>query len=148
MNILDYSHQSILRFTSTLAAEFSQVDGQTVEAINLDAVASEGELPTTDFVGMQNFVMYSSNDENPLNVVSAMIVCATYSDASNMRLMARLNAIFDSLQPGDILPYYNDNNEVIGSLKVKGTTRLMPVMKNTQVAMQGITFQAAIQANN
>ncbi len=148
MNQVNFTHQSVLRFITEMATEFASVDQMAVTPINLDALASEVELPSTDFVGMQNFAMYSSNDDSPMSAVSAMVVCATYNDANNMRLMNRLNVIFEVLQPGSVIPYYNSNNQRVGELKMMGTTRLMPVIKNSQVAMQGITFQASIQSVN
>ncbi len=148
MNQLNFTHQSILRFITEMATEFGAVDQMTVVPINLDALASEVELPSNDFVGMQNFAMYSANDGSALSAASAMIVCATYNDANNMLLMSRLNVIFEMLQPGSVIPYYDNNNQRVGELKMMGTTRLMPVIKNSQVAMQGITFQAAIQSVN
>lgn len=148
MNKLEFTHQSVLRFITEMASEFASVDQMAVEPINLDALASEVELPSNDFVGMQNFAMYSANDGAALTATSAMIVCATYNDANNMRLMSRLNVIFEVLQPGSVIPYYDNNNQRVGELKMMGTTRLMPVIKNSQVAMQGITFQASIQSVN
>lgn len=148
MNKLEFTHQSVLRFITEMATEFAAVDQMPVEPINLDALASEVNLPSTDFVGMQNFAMYSANDGSALTATSAMVVCATYNDANNMRLMRRLNVIFDLLQPGSVIPFYDDNNQRVGELKMMGTTRLMPVVKNSQVAMQGITFQASIQSVN
>lgn len=141
MNELINSHTSLLNFISNLADDFS------AEAINLDAMADNIDLPGGDLVGLQGFSFVSGSDHRPLPVVSGMLVLMTENDPNNTRLIQRLNTVFNRLSPQQMLPYLDaETGDVLADLKVVGQTRVMPSAFVQQRATQGITFQLAIQA--
>lgn len=137
---LKNAHGSLLAFSANVAKEFD------IEAINLDAVADEVDLPQTDFIGLQGFALASANDYQPLAVVSGMITVATRNDANNMKLIERLDAVYELLQPENLMDLFSmESGEKIGDFKVFGTTRVLPVTRMETLAMQSVTFQAALQ---
>lgn len=142
MNYVKNAHLSLLAFTHKLA----QIWADT-ESLDFDAVADVTTLPNKDLIGLRSFALASGHDTNPIPITSGMIILMTYNDASNMRLMDRLNRVFNDLLPEQIIPLYDAQTEtVIGEMKLLGVTRLMPLERNGNRAIQGITFQAGLQA--
>lgn len=140
MTELENAHGSLLSLIATYADDFN------IDAVNLDAIADEVDLPSGDFIGLQSFSITSANDYSPLPLVSAMIVVATRSDTNNMQLIKRLGIVFKELQPANMFNMFNlETGEVIGDFKLIGTTRVLPVTRDKTLALQGITFQAALQ---
>lgn len=140
MSELKNAHGSLLNFVSSLAEQFS------IEAVNLDAIADEVDLPTTDFIGLDSFSMASGNDSRPLATVAGMITLGIRNDTNNMRLMDFLDKVYSCLQPENGLPFFSlETGEQLGDMKLMGTTRVMPVTRLQTLAMQSITFQAALQ---
>lgn len=137
---LKNAHGSLLAFISSISEDLG------VEAVNLDAIADEVDLPKADFIGLQSFSLTSANDYQPLATTSAMVTVATYNDTNNMTLIDNLDKLYTRLQPEKLLPFYSmDTGEVLGDFKVLGTTRVLPVTKTNTLALQSITFQAALQ---
>lgn len=142
MNDLLNAHVSLQAYTAALADLWPNT-----ESMNFDALADITQLPAGDIVGLRSFAISSSNDVKPLPVASGMILVVTYDDPSNDRLMTRLNQVFNDLKPEKTLPLYDaESAEVIGEMKFMGVTRCMPLERNGNRAVQGITFQAGLQA--
>ncbi len=137
---LKNSHGSLLAFTSAVGLN------QNLDAVNLDAIADEVDLPKVNFVGLQNFALASANDYQPFAIVSGMITVGTYNDTNNMLLIDILDYLFEALQPEKLIPFFSlETGEQLGDMKLMGTTRVMPVTRLQTLAMQSITFQAALQ---
>lgn len=142
MNYVVNAHFSLMAYVYKLSQQWVDTD-----SIDFDAVADLSVLPTSDLVGIRSFALTSGYDTKPIPVVSGMVILMTTNDASNARLLTRLNQVFNDLGPEKTLPLYDAVSEtVIGELKMMGVTRLMPLERNAARAIQGITFQAGLQA--
>lgn len=142
MNYVKNAHLSLLAFTHRLAQTWPET-----ESMDFDAIADLTTLPNKDLIGLRSFALTSGHDTNPIPITSGMIILMTYNDASNMRLMDRLNQVFNAMLPEQMIPLYDAQTEtVIGEMKLLGVTRLMPLERNGNRAIQGITFQAGLQA--
>lgn len=140
MSELRNTHGSLLAFISAVAEDLD------IDVVNLDAISDEIELPEKDFIGLQGFSLSSSNDNAPLTSTAGMFTIATRNDTNNMRLMRYLDTVYSLVQPTQIIPFYSLDDEILlGDLKFKGVTRLMPVTRNGTMAVQSITFQASLQ---
>lgn len=134
------AHGSLLSFVSSIGDHFN------IEGFNLDAISDEVDLPDADFVGLQNFALASANDYQPFALVSGMITVGSYNDTNNMRLIELLDYIYEELQPERLLPFFSmTTGEEIGGMKLFGTTRVLPIQRSNTLALQSITFQAALQ---
>lgn len=140
MSELKNAHGSLLNMISTFAEQFG------IEAVNLDAISDEVDLPQQDFIGLDSFSMASGSDSRPLSTVAGLITLGIRNDTNNMRLIDFLDKVYCCLSPENAVPFFSmETGEKIGDIKFMGTTRVMPVTRLTTLAMQSVTFQAALQ---
>ena len=142
MNEVLNGQASLLAYANSLASLWP-----VTESIDFDAIADITTLPETDLVGLRSFSLNSGSDYKPVVTASGMIIVMTYNDAGNTRLMERLNTLFNQMKPEKTIPLYDyQTSQVIGEMKFLGVTRLMPLERNGNRAIQGITFQAGLQS--
>lgn len=142
MNEVLNGQASLLAYANSLASLWPDT-----ESIDFDAIADIGSLPESDLVGLRSFSLNSGSDYKPVVTASGMMIVMTYNDAGNTRLIDRLNTMFNQMKPEKIIPLYDyKTSEVIGEMKFFGVTRLMPLERNGNRAIQGITFQAGLQS--
>ncbi len=142
MNEVLNGQASLLAYTHRLATLWGDS-----ESIDFDAIADMAELPDQDLIGLRSFSLNSGSDYKPVATASGMIIVMTYNDAGNTRLLTRLNTLFNEMKPEKTIPLYDyQTSEIIGEMKFLGVTRLMPLERNGNRAIQGITFQAGLQS--
>ena len=136
---------SVLRFCSDNAKMMRALVGSNFATLNLEAFANEDDLPTGDFIGMEDLAVQSATDSTPLDTFSAAITISTVSDVNNMKLTKVVDHIYECLRPTKGFTLFDEmTGERLGNITCMNITQILPVQdgKNGRV-LQAVVFQAS-----
>lgn len=135
---------SVLRFCSDNAKMMRALVGSGFATLNLEAFANEDDLPSGDFIGMEDLAVQSATDSTPLDTFSAAITISTVSDVNNMKLTKVVDHIYECLRPTQGFTLFDETTgERLGNITCMNITQILPVRdgKNGRV-IQSVIFQA------
>jgi hypothetical protein len=132
---------SLLRYCIDTAQVLKRLTQRQIKELNLDAYANEDELPDSDFIGVENLALQSSDDRQPMDSFSAVITVSTQNDINNMRLVKMVDHIYESLRPTKSMTLFDETSGArVGKIICSGQTSILPV----QDGERGRVFQAVV----
>lgn len=105
-NVMDNAETSIVKWVQTMIGEISAAGIAELEYLEIDARAEllDAELPAGDIIGITQFSLTDDQGMFPLHF---MVGVSTVGDVNLFRLRAITNFLFNRLQTGDELAYYD-----------------------------------------
>jgi hypothetical protein len=125
-NVLANAETSITRFATDMAEAMALAGLATLEYVELDARSElrDAELPGGDIIGVTQF---SITEDDKIFPIHFMIGVSTVGDLNLFRLRAITNFIFNRLQSGAELTYYDvAASELAGDAVAKSWIRVLP----------------------
>lgn len=148
MAIYSNTQTSLLAFLQEKATKLSAELGTSIVVANFDAYTDLVNLPSGDILGLGDLSM-QSDSEDALEVVTAILMVGTESDANNMRLTKLIDSLYEDLKAEQQIPLLDEQTgEETGLMVCFGQTIVLPVEKDLQnKILQGVSFMAGVALN-
>mgnify|MGYP000713292474 CR=1 FL=1 len=139
-------HTSLLRYCSDKAVNFNMLKGTNLEALNLDAISDESQLPSVNVIGIEKMTYQSEGDSQGLDNFTVSITIGTVQDENNMLLVDLIDSLFEELRSSKTVGIFDATSGLlIAKAVVYGQTFITPVMmgENDRV-FQSIVISASV----
>lgn len=139
-------HTSLLRYCSDKAFNFNTLKGTNLEALNLDAVSDEQQLPSVNIIGIEKMTYQSDGDSQGLDMFTVSITLGTVQDDNNMLLVDLIDSLFEELRASKTIGIFDATSGLlIAKAVISGQTFITPVMmgENDRV-FQSIVISASV----
>lgn len=125
-NVLDNAEASVTRFVQDMITEIAAAGIADLEYVELDARAelTDASLPAGDIIGVTQF---SIVDDDKIFPIHFTIGVSTVGDENLFRLKKLSNFLYNRLQTGAELVYYDvEASEVAGQAVEKSWIKVLP----------------------
>lgn len=125
-NVLTNAETSIVKFAQDMITAMSEAGIAELEYVEIDARAElvDAELPAGDIIGVTQF---SITDDDGIFPIHFVLAVSTVGDTNLFRLRAISNFLFNRLQTGAELTYFDvEASETAGEAVAKSWIKVVP----------------------
>jgi hypothetical protein len=125
-NVLKFAETSLVKW---VVDQIAAIDFADIEYVELDARSelSDASLPDKDIAGLTQFAIA---DDDRVFPVHFMVGVSTKVDENLFRLRDIANHMYNRLQTGMQIPYYNaDTQALLGQITIIPGTNLLPTSR-------------------